>query len=44
MFNLWANLQEKRSEVGVQFMVPSARQLKKVREPIGTQPTCRLQL
>lgn len=35
----------KRSEVGgVQFIVPSAHQLKKVQEPIGTQPTCRLQL
>lgn len=34
----------KGREVEVQFMVPRARQLKKVQEPIGTQPTCRLQL
>lgn len=34
----------KGREVGVQFMVPCARQLKKVQELIGTQPTCRLQL
>lgn len=34
----------KRREVGVRFMVPSTHQLKKVQEPLGARPTCRLQL
>jgi hypothetical protein len=44
MFNLWTNLQEKEEGWGVQFMVPSARQLKKVQKLLGAGPTCRLQL